>query len=246
MATSGFQFKKFTVEQDRCAMKVGTDGVLLGAWTNVGAHTSRILDVGSGTGLISLMMAQRCPHAEIDGVELDPEAFEQGVENFEQSPWDLNLFNYHASFQEFAEEIEDQYDLIISNPPFFDHGDRPAGPRKLARDKTTLPLEDLISGADRLLSEQGRLALVLPADQEQNLRALLSKFNFVLTRMTKVRGHAQSPVKRILVECSRAISKHATENTGQETTVSELIIEHQRHLYTEEYKALVREFYLKM
>ena len=80
-------------------MKVGTDGVLLGAWTRINSDTRRILDVGSGTGLIALIMAQRCPEAEIDGVELDPEAFEQGVENFEQSPWKLNLFNYHCSFQ---------------------------------------------------------------------------------------------------------------------------------------------------
>lgn len=246
MANSAFQFKKFTIQQDRCAMKVGTDGVLLGAWASVGPYTNRILDVGSGTGLIALMMAQRCPHAEIDGIELDPEAFEQGVENFEQSPWDSNLFNYHASFQEFAEEIEDQYDLIISNPPFFDHGDRTEGPRKLARDKTTLPLADIISGADRLLSEQGHLALVLPADQEQNLRALLSKFNYFLTRITRVRGHAQSPIKRILVECSRAVNGKTAENTAQKTITSELIIEHQRHDYTEEFKALVREFYLKM
>ncbi len=246
MAASGFQFKKFNVQQDRCAMKVGTDGVLLGAWTSVDPQTRRILDVGSGTGLISLMMAQRCPHAEIDGVELDPDAFEQGVENFEQSPWDSNLFNYHASFQEFAEEIEDQYDVIISNPPFFDHGDSPEGPRKLARDKTTLPLEDLIIGAGRLLSEQGRLALVLPAEQEKNLRVLLPRFNFVLTRLTQVRGRKQSPIKRILVECSKSINEKTAEDTGQKTIMSELIIEHQRHIYTEEYKALVSEFYLKM
>lgn len=246
MAASGFQFKKFTIQQDRCAMKVGTDGVLLGAWTSVDPQIRRILDVGSGTGLISLMMAQRCPHAAIDGVELDPDAFEQGVENFEQSPWHSNLFNYHASFQEFTEEIEEQYDVIMSNPPFFDHGDSPEGPRKLARDKTTLPLEDLISGADRLLSEHGRLALVLPADQEKNLLVLLSKFNFVLTRITKVRGSAQSPIKRILVECSKAVNEKTTEDKGQMTIMSELTIEHQRHIYTEDYKALVREFYLKM
>lgn len=242
MSATAFRFKKFTVHQDRCAMKVGTDGVLLGAWIKANQNTARILDVGSGTGVISLMMAQRHPLAEIDGVELDSEAFEQCVENFEQSPWDTNLYNYHASFQEFALEIEERYDLIISNPPFFNHGESPVTPRKIARDRTTLPLEALVSGANQLLSDDGRLALILPIEQETSLRLLLQQFNFTITRMTRVRGNAQGPIKRILVECNRV----TPENRGQEGTVDELIIERHRHVYTEQYQELVREFYLKM
>jgi tRNA1Val (adenine37-N6)-methyltransferase len=242
MNASYFQFKQFGVSQDRCAMKVGTDGVLLGAWVHVDHNPGRILDIGSGTGVIALMLAQRCPKAEIDGVELDPEAFEQCVENFEQSPWDINLFNYHISFQEFAREIEDKYDLIVSNPPFFDHPDSPDNSRKLARDKSALPLDALISGAAELLSKEGRLALVLPATEEKYLKDLFQKHNFVLLRMTKVRGNDQSQVKRILIECQKAKS----ENTSYDSVIDELIIERQRHTYTEQYKALVREFYLKM
>ena len=242
MASSIFQFKQFIIAQERCAMKVGTDGVLLGAWTEISSDTRRILDVGSGTGLIALMMAQRCPEAEIDGVELDADAFEQGVENFERSLWDLNLFNYHASFQEFVQEIDDKYDLIVSNPPFFDHGDSPNNSRKLARDMTALPLGDLISGASQLLAQDGRLALILPITQENHLKKILQKFDFTLARMTRVRGHANSPFKRILVECQKTAQKNANCSPRQD----ELIIEHRRHIYTEQYKALVREFYMKM
>jgi tRNA1Val (adenine37-N6)-methyltransferase len=242
MNASSFQFKQFTVKQERCAMKVGTDGVLLGAWVRINSDTRRILDVGSGTGLIALMMAQRCPEAEIDGVELDPEAFEQGVENFEQSPWELNLFNYHSSFQHFAEEIEEKYDLIISNPPFFNYGDRPESSRKMARDFSSLPIESLVKGADKLLAKNGRLALILPVDQEQHLLEIIRSYNFFPSQITKVRSTAQSPIKRILVECSRGVPTSPTQTPH----IEELIIECQRHQYTKEYRELVSEFYLKM
>jgi tRNA1Val (adenine37-N6)-methyltransferase len=237
-----FHFKNFSLKHDRCAMKIGTDGVLLAAWTHIHSDTRKILDVGSGTGVISLMMAQRCPSAEIDGVELDPDAYEQCIENFEQSPWKLNLFNYHCSFQEFTDEIEEQYDLIISNPPYFDHGDRPESSRKLARDAASLPLESLIIGTQKLLAKNGRLALVLPAEQEYNLLAVLERYNFTIMRLTRVRGRAERPVKRILAECAK-ITKNTSTRSIQN---NELIIEHQRHIYTREYQELVKEFYLKM
>jgi len=114
-----FEFKQFTILQDRSAMKIGTDGVLLGAWTPLEPSVNSILDVGTGTGVIALMLAQRCDSEIIDGLEIDSEAYEQAVENFEASPWGDRLFCYHASFQEFFEEIEEEYDLIISNPPFY-------------------------------------------------------------------------------------------------------------------------------
>lgn len=240
--THTFHFKKFRVNQERCAMKIGTDSVLLAGWTHIHSDTQKILDVGSGTGVISLMMAQRCPSAEIDGVELDPDAYEQCVENFEQSPWNLNLFNYHCSFQEFTDDIEEEYDLIISNPPYFDHGDRPESSRKLARDATSLPLKSLIIGAQKLLAKNGRLALVLPAEQEYNLLAILEQYHFTILRLTRVRGRAERPVKRILVECAQ-ITKNTSTRSIQN---KELIIEHQRHIYTREYEELVKEFYLKM
>jgi tRNA1Val (adenine37-N6)-methyltransferase len=114
-----FKFKEFEVKQEDSAMKIGTDGVLLGAWTKIDNSVDSVLDIGSGTGLISLMMAQRSDAELIDAVELDPAAYEESVYNFENSPWGDRLFCYHSSFQEFAQEIEDSYDLIVSNPPFF-------------------------------------------------------------------------------------------------------------------------------
>ena len=119
MSNKAFQFKEFIVAQDRCAMKIGTDGVLLGAWVDVPEHINSILDIGTGTGLIALQLAQRSDAEIIDALEIEPQAFEQAVENFENSPWSDRLFCYHASFQNFVSEIDDKYDLIVSNPPFF-------------------------------------------------------------------------------------------------------------------------------
>ena len=117
-----FQFKEFTIHQDKTAMKVGTDGVLLGAWCSLDTYPDSILDIGSGTGLLSLMMAQRSDAMTIDAVEIDENAYEQTVENFEQSDWGDRLFCYHTSFQDFVKEMmeeDEKYDYIISNPPFY-------------------------------------------------------------------------------------------------------------------------------
>ena len=114
-----FQFKQFTIEQDRCAMQIGTDGVLLGAWVSIENNPFSILDIGAGTGVIALQLAQRSDAEMIDALEVDDNAYEQCVDNFENSPWGDRLFCYHASLGEFIEEIEDKYDLIVSNPPFY-------------------------------------------------------------------------------------------------------------------------------
>ena len=119
MSGKPFHFKEFSILQDQCAMKVGTDGVLLGAWVKVADNTESILDIGTGTGLIALQMAQRSGAETIDALEIENKAFEQAVENFETSSWADRLYCYHTSLQEFAEEIEEQYDLIVSNPPYF-------------------------------------------------------------------------------------------------------------------------------
>jgi len=121
MSSKPFQFKQFTVQQDRCAMKIGTDGVLLGAWASIDHSPGSILDIGAGTGIISLMLAQRSEAFQIDAIEIEENAYEQTVDNFEASDWGDRLFCYHAGFDEFVEEMQDeeQYDLIISNPPFY-------------------------------------------------------------------------------------------------------------------------------
>lgn len=236
-----FQFKEFTIHQDKTAMKVGTDGVLLGAWCAVDDFPDSILDVGSGTGLIALMLAQRTDAMTIDAVEIDEQAYEQTVENFEQSDWGDRLFCYHSSFQDFAEEMaeeEEEYDLIISNPPFYtDEFETKDAARNKARFTSSLPFQEIIVGAANLLSSAGRFAVIIPFKEEQNFVPLASESKLVLNRVCRVKGTAASEIKRSLLEFS-----------FQETELiaEELVIEISRHNYTEKYKELTRDFYLRM
>jgi len=158
-----FKFKQFTIQQDRCAMKIGTDGVLLGAWISLGNNPESILDIGAGTGILSLQLAQRSFAETIEAIEIDENAFEQCVSNFETSPWGDRLFCFHASAQEFATEVEEEYDLIISNPPFYsDDYKSDDSARNTARFTDTLPFKDLAIVAFQFLSENGIFALILP------------------------------------------------------------------------------------
>jgi tRNA1Val (adenine37-N6)-methyltransferase len=240
-----FTFKQFTIQQDRCAMKVGTDGVLLGAWTSLENNPQSILDIGAGTGLIALMLAQRSAAEQIDAIEIDEDAYEQCVDNFENSPWADRLFCFHASLDEFAEEPEDEkYDLIVSNPPYF--GPPPTPPkgegnisasRNKARFYDSLPFEDLVGYASQLLSEDGELAVVIPFPEEEKVIAFAKANELFPYRITRVRGKAAAPVKRSLLQFL-FVEKPIKEQ--------ELILEISRHQYTEEFKELVKNFYLKL
>jgi tRNA1Val (adenine37-N6)-methyltransferase len=236
-----FQFKEFTIHQDKTAMKVGTDGVLLGAWCSVESYPDTILDVGSGTGLIGLMMAQRCDAMTIDAVELDQNAFEQTIQNFETSDWGDRLYCYHSSFQEFAKEMieeEEAYDLIVSNPPFYtDEFETQDEARNKARFTTSLSFKDLIDNASKLLSSLGRFAIIIPIKEKQEVVSLALEKQLYLHRACHVKGTSDSEIKRCLLEFSfeKKIIKE-----------EELVIEISRHNYTEEYKELTRDFYLKM
>ena len=233
-----FKFKEFEVHQDRCAMKIGTDGVLLGAWASLENNPSIILDIGAGTGLIALQLAQRSRAENIDAIEIDDDAFEQCVKNFENSPWGDRLFCYHATAQEFASEIEEKYDLIISNPPFYSEDFKPKiKARDIARFNDTLPFEQLIECAYNLLSEKGIFALILPRKDEASFIALASEVSLFPKRICRVRGNTASEEKRSLLEFSFR---------SNETEITSLTIETARHQYTEEYQKLVKDFYLKM
>ncbi|MFC5048169.1 tRNA1(Val) (adenine(37)-N6)-methyltransferase [Aquimarina hainanensis] len=233
-----FVFKRFEVHQERCAMKIGTDGVLLGAWASVSDTVHSILDVGTGTGVIALMMAQRSPAEIVDALEIDSDAYEQAVDNFEGSPWGDRLFCYHASFQEFVTEIEDSYDLIISNPPFFAEDYKTTDvKRDLARFEEALPFEHLIHGAVRLLNEQGKLALIVPFKEEKRIIELAAQVSLFPQRITRVRGTPDTVLKRSLLELG-FLNKMCEEE--------ELVIESSRHQYTEAYMKLTKDFYLKM
>ncbi len=235
-----FQFKQFSVQQDQCAMKIGTDGVLLGAWTNLDHQPETILDIGAGTGILALIMAQRSTAMCIDAVEIEEKAYIQCVENFENSPWGDRLFCYHADFLDFAAEMDDPYDLIICNPPFFKESSinsTASSARQQARFSTHLPFEKLLKGAVQLLTAQGELALVVPFENETEIIALAEREKLFLQRGTHVRGRAETSLKRSLLQFG------FTQKIPIET---ELVIEHSRHKYTAAYKALTQDFYLKM
>lgn len=218
-------------------MKVGVDGVLLGAWADV-SGVKRILDIGTGTGLIALMMAQRNADALIDALEIEPEAFQEAVYNIQQSPWNERIQIELCSFQEFSGKAVLKYDLIVSNPPYFTNGHKaPLENRATARHSDSLPLGDLISGAIGLLNETGKIALVLPVDGLPELSRLADSNNLHISRICHVKPNPQKPVFRILVELTN------TECIIQEEN---LMIEFEKHHdYIPEYKELTKDFYLK-
>lgn len=234
-----FSFKKFDIQQDRTAMKVGTDGVLLGAWAPIPENIFSVLDIGAGTGLIALMLAQRTNAEQIDALEIDEEAYEQAVDNFENSPWGDRLFCYHAGLDEFIEEPEDEYDLIVSNPPFYSEDYKTESEqRDLARFQDAMPFEDLVEAADLLLSENGILAIIIPFKEEKKFTDLAFEFELYPFKITHVKGTPTAEIKRSLLAFGRDQNKAIEKN--------ELIIENSRHNYTEEYTALTKDFYLKM
>ena len=233
-----FTFKQFHVNQDRCAMKIGTDGVLLGAWTPLINNPYNVLDIGAGTGILSLMLAQRSNAEQIDAIEIDEEAYEQCVENFEASPWGDKLFCFHAGLDEFVDEPEDEYDLIISNPPFYtDDYKSDNASRDLARFEDALPFEELIEAAALLLSDNGIFSVIIPYKEEERFVSLCKELDLFPLKMTRVKGTPTSEIKRSLLAFCRM---------EQTPLIDELVIEISRHNYTPEYIELTKEFYLKM
>ncbi len=234
-----FQFKQFSVNQDQCAMKVGTDGVLLGAWCPTHNNPKSILDIGTGTGIIALMLAQRTNAKQIDALEIDENAYEQSTDNFENSPWPDRLFCFHAGLDEFIEEPEDEYDLIVSNPPFFaeDFKSTDDG-RNLSRFLDAMPFEQLLEAADLLLSENGVLAVIIPFKEEEKFIALATDFELYPIKITHVRGTFTTPIIRSLLAFKRFEMPVLIAN--------EIVIEISRHEYTNEYIELTKDFYLKM
>jgi len=233
-----FSFKQFTVAQDRCAMKIGTDGVLLGAWTPLINNPYNILDIGTGTGVIALMLAQRSHAEQIDAIEIDDDAYEQATENFENSPWNDRLYCYHAGLDEFVDEVEEEFDLIVSNPPFYTD-DYKSGDeqRDAARFTDSLPFEELVEAADFFLSDNGIFSIIVPFKEEEKIIELCKERSLFPLKITQVKGTPTTEIKRSLMAFSRI---------EQNAHIDELIIETARHQYTPEYIELTKEFYLKM
>lgn len=233
-----FRFKQFTVKQDKTAMKVGTDGVLLGSWSPIRHNPYNILDIGTGTGLVALMLAQRSSAEQIDALEIEENAYEQAVENFEESPWNDRLFCYHAGLDEFVEEIEDTYDLIVCNPPFFESNNKIEDKaRETARFYEVLPFDELIEATSLLLSETGVFSVIIPSDKENEFITLSEKFNLFPFKITHVKGTPEAKIKRSLIALSKQKAKYTT---------TLLTLEARRHHYTPEFTQLIKEFYLKL
>lgn len=220
-------------------MKIGTDAVLLGAWCPIDNNPKAILDVGAGTGILALMLAQRTNADQIDALEIDEEAYEQCVENFENSPWADKLFCYHAALDEFVDDPEDEYDLIISNPPFYSEDFKTADEqRDLARFQDAMPFEDLIEAADLLLSENGTFAVVIPYKEEERFIDLCAEYELYPVKATRVKGSHKTPIVRSLLAFKRY--------ELSVLTADELVIEINRHEYTDDYINLTQDFYSKM
>ena len=233
-----FRFKKFVIEQELCAMKVGTDGVLLGAWATGG---SSVLDVGTGTGIIALMMAQRCPQARVTALDIDEGAARQALQNVAHSPFADRIEVLQKSVQEFDGANETNrgngtnrsngtYDAIVSNPPFFiDSLNAPDRQRNIARHAETLTYGQLMQAAWRLLADEGELSVVVPFDYRQRMEDEATFVGFFPSRVCAVRTSARKPAKRFLL----AFRKHPCPCERTEMTLGD-----------EAYTLLTQEFYL--
>lgn len=236
MANPYFQFKQFTVFHDRCAMKVGTDGVLLGAWVNI-ENSQSALDIGTGTGLIALMMAQRNPTLQVDAIDIDADAIIQAKINCNQSPFAKRISIQQVDLQSYTDKTGN-YDIIVSNPPFFSRALKsPDRQRTLARHNDSLSVSELISKASTLLSDKGKLSIIYPFEEKANILQNASNNNLYATRITTVYSTPDAQPKRILVELSK---------THETLSENDLVIEIARHTYSDAFSSLVKDFYLKL
>ncbi len=236
MSNNYFSFKQFTVFQDQCAMKVGTDGVLLGSWVST-QNVSRILDIGSGTGLIAIMLAQRST-AIIDGIEIEKNACLQSRKNAAGSPFHKRINLYHDSIQQFSTATSLRYDLIVSNPPFFKNSLKPpVNSKSMAKHDTALNFSALLLCSARLLMPGERLSVIIPATEKEQFSILADFHRLRPTRITWVRAAPGKEYSRCLMEFSTVAGVRCTE--------SELIIRNGDLMtYTEDYIELTRDFYL--
>jgi len=231
--SKGFQFKQFFIEQDKCAMKVGTDGVLLGAWAKI--QDGSVLDIGSGTGLMALMAAQRNPNVVVDTIDVEENAFIQSTINIDNSKWKDRVFAHHVALQDYVPDKK--YDTIISNPPFFNNTYQPEEQkRNIARQNSLLPFEQLAFHVDRLLKPDGIFSVVLPIEAEHFVE-LAKKYSLYLNKKMNVFPNPKKACKRVLLEFLRKEDKVVEENLIIETD--------KRHVYSAEYELLTKDFYLE-
>jgi tRNA1Val (adenine37-N6)-methyltransferase len=235
MSETYFHFRRFTVYQDKCAMKVGTDAVLLGAWTNAGAK--RILDIGTGSGVIALMLAQKS-NASIDAIEIDHNAFIQAKQNFESSPWNDRLSCIHQSFQDFSKSTSHKYDLIVTNPPYFHHASKPPVESRLnARHCDALTFDDLVSGVKNLLTTNGRFCAILPSKEGKEFLEKAQKSQLFCSHLLRVKTKSDKTEKRLIMEFGFRFTT---------LTDDEIIIQDDEGSFTQQYIDLTKDYYLQL
>ena len=236
MSQQTFVFKKFSIHQQKCAHKVGTDAVLIGSWAEV-SEANSILDIGTGTGIIALMMAQKSK-ALIDAIDIELGSYEQAIENAQNSIWGGRIQVYHTSLQDLAKTSSKKYDTIITNPPYFvDSSKAPDEERNHARHNDTLPFPELLAGILSLLKETGRLYIILPTKEAVDFKVLAEKNNLHLVKLLRVKTKSTNDLEK----------RHIMLFKFNKEVLSEQIlsIENEgRHNYTEEYKQLTGDFYL--
>ena len=235
-----FTFKQFKIHQDRCAMKVGTDGVLLGAWADI-ESAQNILDIGTGTGVIAVMLAQRSQNTEgvkIHGVEIDAVAADQAQENFKAAPFAERLAAFPLSIQDFAKKSPVKYDLIVSNPPFFTGGTlNSSGDKTNVRHTVKLPHGDLLNATRELLAQNGKFCVILPLIEGLRFIEIAATYGLHITERTDVRFKKEKPIERLLLTF-----EHHPKTIDQK----ELILQHSTmgdRDFTEAYRELTKDFY---
>lgn len=231
-----FRFKQFHIAQDRCAMKVGTDSIMLGTWVDVSGAVT-VLDIGSGTGVVSLVIAQRAPEAKVTGVEIDPAAVIQSQENIDDSPWKDRVKVEEMSIQDFAKSTNQKFDLIVSNPPFFTGGTFSTNEQKASvRHTVKLPHSDLLKATRQLLQPNGKFCVILPLIEGLRFVEIAQTAGFYCTQMTEVHPKINKPVERLLL-CFELKEKPLKKD------VLVVLIE-DPNVYTPEFKEMTKEFYL--
>lgn len=235
MPNTYFKFKQFTISQTHAAMKVGTDGVLLGAWADI-ANANRILDIGTGTGVIALMLAQRNATALIDAIEIDTPSAKQAELNAEKSPWHGRVSIINKSFQDFVAESSHKYDLIVSNPPYFDQSLKsPFEHRTLTRHNDTLPYDELLKGIASLLAVNGKFCGVFPYTEGNVFVAKAASYGLFCNKRLNIQSKPNRNTLRMLIQLEME-KKPIEEST--------LCIHNSEGNYTDEYKQLTADFYL--
>ena len=232
-----FQFKQFKIIQERAAMKIGTDGVLLGAWINV-SHAANILDIGAGTGVISIMLAQRSDvNTKITGIEIEKNAAEEATENAQNSMWTETITILNKSIQQFQQNCTKQFDLIVSNPPFFSNSQKSKCEYlAMAKHNHLLPLPELVEKSLNLLSSSGKFAVILPVNEAEKITQIAEKEGLYLQRSNEVRPNNQKPPHRYLLEFGKNPAPVEKEILAIHTS--------EGNEFTEKYKVLTRDFYL--